>query len=240
MLLPALVRAKDAAVRIECANNQRQLALHIELYYSDNEWYPQQHSGLEGNYTEGWVNKVFSGDNRRFYMWHNTSSRAVKQYEAPYFCRKAPKAWDLMGITGWESLGQQYARSHMFNHTSYQLNDAIFGLEKDQLHIKKASFERMAINNNSSYWGNSRLYTLRIFSSGDTVPMMFAPLSNQLGGWLWNDPLGNNGGTKHNGAFYAHRGYANVMMMDGHLMTLKQPIKGRIGKPAQGREFNYW
>ena len=37
MLLPALVKAKDKALRIRCTNNQRQMMLALNMYASDNE-----------------------------------------------------------------------------------------------------------------------------------------------------------------------------------------------------------
>ena len=41
MLLPALARAKDAARRIACVNNERQLGLAVRMYADDNnEKYP--------------------------------------------------------------------------------------------------------------------------------------------------------------------------------------------------------
>jgi prepilin-type N-terminal cleavage/methylation domain-containing protein len=43
MLLPALARAKDAARRIACVNNERQLGLAIRMYADDNnERYPSR------------------------------------------------------------------------------------------------------------------------------------------------------------------------------------------------------
>src|SRR4051812_40675714 len=41
MLLPALARAKTQAARIKCLNNQRQIAVALQLYSADfNESYP--------------------------------------------------------------------------------------------------------------------------------------------------------------------------------------------------------
>ena len=100
LLLPALGRAKQEAIRLECRSNQRQLALGIELYHGDNEWYPRQLGGPNGastgnNLDDGWINKIFEGSQRRRYGWHNTYSRAIHQYEAPYFCRNAAKAFEI-------------------------------------------------------------------------------------------------------------------------------------------------
>jgi prepilin-type N-terminal cleavage/methylation domain-containing protein/prepilin-type processing-associated H-X9-DG protein len=41
ILLPALAKAKDRALQIQCLNNQKQLSLSTHLYTSDNaEWFP--------------------------------------------------------------------------------------------------------------------------------------------------------------------------------------------------------
>src|SRR5215510_7193544 len=41
ILLPALAKAKDKAVQIQCLNNQKQLSLATHLYTGDNaEWFP--------------------------------------------------------------------------------------------------------------------------------------------------------------------------------------------------------
>src|SRR5262245_56749913 len=41
ILLPALAKAKDKTVQIQCLNNQKQLALATHLYTGDNaEWFP--------------------------------------------------------------------------------------------------------------------------------------------------------------------------------------------------------
>src|ERR1044071_4602217 len=39
MLLPALSRAKEAAYRIKCVNNQKQIGLSLRLYIDDNNGY---------------------------------------------------------------------------------------------------------------------------------------------------------------------------------------------------------
>src|SRR5215471_1355893 len=36
MLLPALMRSKDSAQRIQCVNNERQLSVAARLYWDDN------------------------------------------------------------------------------------------------------------------------------------------------------------------------------------------------------------
>jgi prepilin-type N-terminal cleavage/methylation domain-containing protein/prepilin-type processing-associated H-X9-DG protein len=40
MLLPALSRAKESALRIQCLNNLRQLGLSVNLYGGDNKYFP--------------------------------------------------------------------------------------------------------------------------------------------------------------------------------------------------------
>src|SRR5262245_47207293 len=41
ILLPALAKAKEKAVQIQCLNNQKQLSLATHLYTGDNaEWFP--------------------------------------------------------------------------------------------------------------------------------------------------------------------------------------------------------
>jgi len=41
MLLPALARAKEAAYRIKCVNNLKQIGLSVKLYTDDNDgFYP--------------------------------------------------------------------------------------------------------------------------------------------------------------------------------------------------------
>jgi prepilin-type N-terminal cleavage/methylation domain-containing protein/prepilin-type processing-associated H-X9-DG protein len=242
MLLPAISGAKQQAVKIECVNNMRQLGLAIEMYHTDEDWYPQQHSGTvyAGNVTDGWINKTLGQGMARKYTSHMHSATIIHHYEAPYFCPNSARAFVASNATNSWFAPPQYSRTHLLNHTSYQLNDAIFGLVPNTAGI--TSFGQMASNQvGVGYVGQSGRYTLRLKSEGSKVPMMFLA-RHQLDGWMNNKPLGNHSGTiVGSPAFYAHpRNKANVLMMDGHMMYLDSAINGRIGKPAQNREFNYW
>lgn len=59
LLLPALGRSKDAAQRIKCVSNLRQLALATQLYWNDNNGACFRFGGTESNngrvYWFGWI-----------------------------------------------------------------------------------------------------------------------------------------------------------------------------------------
>lgn len=59
MLLPALASAKDKAVRVQCANNNKQLALGAHMYATDNSDY-MPHPNW-GNVHPGWLYKPVGG-----------------------------------------------------------------------------------------------------------------------------------------------------------------------------------
>ena len=69
ILLPALAKAKDRALQIQCLNNQKQLSLSTHLYIGDNaEWFPP----IQDRYSWGessWRAYLFSyvGRNPKLY-----------------------------------------------------------------------------------------------------------------------------------------------------------------------------
>ena len=237
LLMPALERARDAARKIECTNNMHQLGLMIEMYTISEDHYPHQLNILPGatsSTEKGWVNSVVDEGMRRHYGWHNYLSRAVRSYEAPYFCPNAPKAHVVPGYNMSRWPEYSWGGNRMFNHTSYQLNDAIFG---SYSYYTDAHLSYSEMNSNQ-YAGNASVCCGRAFSSTARVPMMFqCPTNNgQLGKWLWNGIFSS----LDSPPYRAHRGRANMLMVDQHVMTLQNALSGRIGKPAQDREFFYY
>ena len=100
MLLPALARAKQAAIRIQCGNDIRQLGLALRMYVDDNDSrYPPR------NFASRWPNRLLSyyrdvrilvcpSDKRG----SNTDSNSVHQADA------APRSYI---INGWNDYFQE-------------------------------------------------------------------------------------------------------------------------------------
>ncbi len=70
MLLPALAKAKGKAHQIQCASNQKQLALAVQMYSSDfGDWFPPMQELLPAGYETSWRSYLFPyvGKNPRVY-----------------------------------------------------------------------------------------------------------------------------------------------------------------------------
>jgi prepilin-type N-terminal cleavage/methylation domain-containing protein/prepilin-type processing-associated H-X9-DG protein len=75
MLLPALSRAKDKAKAISCANNNKQIALGMMMYSSDNnEYLPPLNTGTWPAYTSNWWYRVLDTGK---YLTASTTSNNV-------------------------------------------------------------------------------------------------------------------------------------------------------------------
>src|SRR5215469_8971457 len=73
MLLPVLARAKAKAKAISCANNNRQIALAVMMYASDNnEYLPPLNTGTWPTYTSNWWFKVL--DSGKYVTSSSTSN----------------------------------------------------------------------------------------------------------------------------------------------------------------------
>ncbi len=60
LLLPALARAKLKAYQVDCLNNQKQLAIAVYLYSSDNaDWLPPMQDSLPAGFRTTWRSYVF-------------------------------------------------------------------------------------------------------------------------------------------------------------------------------------
>jgi prepilin-type processing-associated H-X9-DG protein len=82
MLLPALSKAKAKAHQIECLNHQKQLALAVQLYFSDNsEWFPpiQERLPALGGIESSWRPYLFDYVGRNPVMF-DCPVEKVEQY----------------------------------------------------------------------------------------------------------------------------------------------------------------
>jgi prepilin-type N-terminal cleavage/methylation domain-containing protein/prepilin-type processing-associated H-X9-DG protein len=75
LLLPALAGAKAKANQIQCINNEKQLALAVHLYYSDNnDWLPPMQEELP-NCRTTWRSYVFSLVGRNAHVYDCPAER---------------------------------------------------------------------------------------------------------------------------------------------------------------------
>ncbi len=104
MLLPALARAKEAAYRIKCANNLRQLGLSVKLYADDND-------GLYPPRTNAWRWPT------QLLQYYNTTNMLI----CPTDARRGPPQTDFASTT----IPDRAERSYMINGWNDYFNDAL-------------------------------------------------------------------------------------------------------------------
>src|SRR5262245_34090365 len=73
LLLPALAKAKEKALQIQCLSNQKQLGLGVQLYSGDNrDWIPPIQDRLPAGYETSWRSYLF-----------NYVGKMVRLYDCP-------------------------------------------------------------------------------------------------------------------------------------------------------------
>ena len=139
MLLPALAKAKEKAVRAQCQNNVKQIALGMHLYSSDsNDYLP------EPNWNSPWIRKGWLYDasrgsppdiSRPPYSTNQESAYAtglLYDYTKNFRLYRCPL--DLTNTPGWRGRAQKMS--------SYLMNGAVCGFGSISPNSFKASVFR--------------------------------------------------------------------------------------------------
>ena len=124
MLLPALAKAKEKAVRAQCQNNVKQIALAMHMYSGDNNEYL-----LEPNWNSPWIRKGWLYDaglgsppdiSRPPYNTNQTAAYAtglLYDYIRNYLVYRCPL--DKTNTVSWRGRAQKMS--------SYLMNGAVCG-----------------------------------------------------------------------------------------------------------------
>ncbi len=123
MLLPALAKAKEKAVRTQCTNNQKQIMLAVHLYALDHdEWLP--HNNWDFQPWPGWLCQPPYTANftnlRTGVLW--PALQTEKLFRCPL---------DRTNNAGWRQRGQKYS-SYLMNGsiTAFQIRRPTFKISQ--------------------------------------------------------------------------------------------------------------
>jgi type II secretory pathway pseudopilin PulG len=227
LLLPALRRAKDQALKVKCLSNLREIGIAVQLYKDDNESRYPTHNGIN------WVSFRLGGDDPdagaglRFglenatnrILWQYTTSRELYRCPADRGVNLSP--WMANFNSAYETLG-----------TSYKYNANLWGGEPTRLPRKDPA---NGIAGKSENWlADPSRYIL--FHEPPASPY-------QDGGWFyffWHYARGKN--TAFSLSQAKDRSISPVLFADGHTAVhdFTQAIRSSPSYPYEPTADWYW
>lgn len=209
LLIPAISQAKAKALRIQCANNVRQLGLGLQAFRTDNNFYPPVENPIYSNGklkgALNWEGAIQDELHSRYSIPYKKSSGLGAPYppEGIWHCPSAFRPDDFPGDLGYSDYGYNcYGMSAKTDKNSLGLGgqhiwtDLNFSLPATGESEVSMPSEMMAIGDG--------------FAGGNGI-------IKDAGFILWrasgmDDYLGS---TKR--SFARHQGHANVVFCDGHV-----------------------
>jgi prepilin-type N-terminal cleavage/methylation domain-containing protein len=119
MLLPALARAKQAALRSQCASNLKQWGVAVQMYSGDcNNYFPQ--NNINGARDLAWVNGDWNNNFYPFYLYRNKpgTTGSLRSQNDVLFCptdqghRKAEVSMTATNLIGYNYLPYRTAAAN--------------------------------------------------------------------------------------------------------------------------------
>jgi prepilin-type processing-associated H-X9-DG protein len=228
LLLPALVRAKDAARLTQCKSNLRQMAMALQMYLHDTGSYPLFYFGISGG---------GGGQPPQFTRWHTDLKPYLNQdWPDPlYKCPSLKIPPDETGISGTVSLYGSYGYNQRGTTDFASLTN--FGLGGWSIPHVGFPLRRSLVKNPADMLALGDCVLGGVYEVGQGGrPVDVGGLDRwAFGEWRMVSPLVRSLATARD--WQRHRTRYNVAFCDAHLETLK--ITELFDRPAVRKRWNY-
>ncbi len=258
LLLPAVQAAREAARRMQCANNHKQVALALHNYNAAKGCFPP---GLLWDFTSGkvyvWGWSAFilpymeqqtlydSIDfNLAYSYWHGSNIAVTKTLIAGYLCPSDPQSGELMWVAGATpkpdaamtnlcgvSDTDDWTKGDGVTPKDYPLNDGIFGANRPCImaDIKDGTSNTLLLGETTG--GGKDTYFGEIWVSAniyDTKEGINGPNTVQGGTYPGLDPSKPGASCNDSGFSSFHPGGCNFALADGSVAFLSQNIAQNV------------
>ena len=209
LLLPALNKAKQAAFRVTCINNFKQLFNGITLYHSDNDgWMPpaSENNKCGYSYYINYYLKTSGGTAWESGSWAFPSSVLLfRERKGPFFCQAIPDAANSPVWNG-STPSDKYFTNYVPTKRQAPVSEKHGGWKLDGKVYRKADM----IKNSSIILGEANWFSM----DGANKPV----------GWLyqgqWTDSSKMPSDSRYAPA-WVHNLSANFLRVDGSTRTLR-------------------